>query len=529
MGSNDRDVNGAAEHASGPAEGDRNGAASSGDLAEWKARYEAAVRAGQLILYDWDLARGQIVWGGEVERILGYRPEEMGDARWAFEQIHPEDRAVAEAESARAFATHTPGAVQYRVRCRNGKYIHVEDCTEYLPGNSHRSARLIGFIRDVTEERRAEDQLRQLNEVLERRVAERTAEAERRAGRIRELAGELTRSEHRERQRLARLLHDHLQQYLVAARLRIEALLERTDDEKLLEIAREVEQLLRDSSDAARSLAVELSPPILHERGLVAALSWLADWMRDKHALSVQVETDERAEPADETLRTLLFEIARELLFNVVKHAKTDRARVRLARSRGDELEIVVADEGIGLDPQGVEAARQVLGGFGLSNIRQRLDLIGGRMEITAAPGQGCRIRICAPAGSSVAGAAGSKTRVLLVDGETGFRRQLADLLRGEPDIEVVGEADDGPAAVELARRVGPHVVVAEANLPGLSGVEVARRVLSELPQAQAVGLSREESEETAHAFFDAGVGVYLAKNAPLHRLIEAIRSVRRV
>lgn len=522
MGEQDRPRNGESPHPAKPVHYGETGTL--GDSEEWTTRYEAAVRAGRLVLYDWDLARGEIVWGGEVEKILGYRLDEMGDAAWAFEQIHPDDRLAAETEAARAFAMRTPGVTQYRVRRRDGSYIHVEDCTEYLSGNGSRSARLIGFVSDVSERQRAEEQLRRMTATLERRVAERTAEAERRAVKIRELASELTRTEQRERQRLARLLHDHLQQLLVAARLRVEALRNSVQDEPLQETVNELEGLLREAGDAARSLAVELCPPILHERGLLAALGWLADWMRQKHALTVTVVTDERAEPSDDSLRMLLFEIVRELLFNVVKHAGTDRAEVRCSLQGEQELVIVVSDGGTGLTAEQAEDRRSG-SGSGLANVRQRLELVDGRLEIESVPGHGTRVRIRLPL-REPRRAAAARTRVLLVDDHEGFRQQLAGALRTQPDFEVVGEAEEGTAAVEMARQTRPHIVVTEASLTGAS-IELARQILSELPQTHVVGVSDEDADELVEALFDAGISAFLTKQRPVEELVDAIRELR--
>lgn len=518
MGEQDRPRNGESPHLAKPVHYGETGTFD--DPEEWKTRYEAAVRSGRLILYDWDLARGEIVWGGEVEKVLGYRIDEMGDAAWAFEQIHPDDRLAAETEAARAFAMRTPGVAQYRVRRRDGSYIHVEDSTEYLSGNGSRSARLIGFISDVSERQRAEEQLRRIAATLERRVAERTVEAERRAVKIRELASELTRAEQRERQRLARLLHDHLQQLLVASRLRVELLRDNIQDPPLQDAVKELEELLREAGDAARSLAVELCPPILHERGLLAALGWLADWMRQKHALSVTVLADERAEPLDDSLRMLLFEIVRELLFNVVKHAGTDKAEVRCSLQGEQELVIVVSDGGKGLAAEQAEDR-----GSGLANIRHRLELVDGRLEIESMPGHGTRVRIRLPLRDRERSA---RTRVLLVDDHEGFRQQLAGALRLQPDFEVVGEAEEGTAAVEMARQTRPHIVVTEASLTGAS-IELARQILSELPQTHVVGVSDEDADELVEALFDAGISAFLTKQRPMEELVEAIRELRPV
>ena len=113
-----------------------------------------------------------------------------------------------------------------------------------------------------------------------------------------------------------------------------------------------MDELLNQSLDVSRSLTVELSPPVLYEAGLAAALEWLGRHMQETCGLAVDVEADPQADPESEDLCILLFEATRELLFNVLKHAHTGNARVRLARSlaRG-EIQLVVSDEGGGFKP----------------------------------------------------------------------------------------------------------------------------------------------------------------------------------
>ena len=105
--------------------------------------------------------------------------------------------------------------------------------------------------------------------------------------------------------------------------------------------------------------------------------------MHETCRLVVDVEADPRAEPASEDLRILLFEATRELLFNVVKHARTSSARVTLSAAPGGGLEIVVSDEGAGFNPAEPKLDRAMATGFGLFSIRERLELLGGRMQST--------------------------------------------------------------------------------------------------------------------------------------------------
>ncbi len=217
---------------------------------------------------------------------------------------------------------------------------------------------LLTIARDVTashlavEERdRLVGALRRSRDVLEQRVAERTAEAEQRARQLQAMALELTQAEQRERRRLAQVLHDHLQQLLVGARFHLEIITGRTGDEQLSQALDQVDKLLIESIDASRSLTYDLSPPILYDEGLLAGLRWLARWMEQKHQVHVEIRAEQGAEPAREPVSAFLFQAVRELLFNVVKHAKAPAARVDLEREADGMLVIYVSDEGIGFTP----------------------------------------------------------------------------------------------------------------------------------------------------------------------------------
>ena len=170
------------------------------------------------------------------------------------------------------------------------------------------------------------------------------------------------------------------------------AILGRTCDELLEKATREVEQLLDESIAASRSLTTELSPPILHDAGLNDGLDWLARRMADKHGLFVELSLEATSSPLAEDVKILLFESVRELLFNAVKHSRSRSATIG-ARLVDGQLQVLVSDQGAGFDPKAIPPAGEAGGGFGLFSIRERLELIGGRLEIESAPGTGSRFR----------------------------------------------------------------------------------------------------------------------------------------
>jgi signal transduction histidine kinase len=231
-------------------------------------------------------------------------------------------------------------------------------------------------------------------EIQQRRQAEYQVNI--RAGQLRALAGELTLTEQRERRRLAQLLHDHLQQLLVAVNLRV-SMLGMTADEHVKQATSEIGKLLDESISATRFLTAELSPSVLHDLGLAAGLEWLARWMAEKHGIHVNLTAVKDIPAPAEDVKVLLFESVRELLFNAVKHANVSSVTVNLGQVEGNALRITVSDAGTGFDPASLKLAGQIGGGFGLFSIRERLDLIGGNLEIDSSPGKGSRFILTAP------------------------------------------------------------------------------------------------------------------------------------
>jgi signal transduction histidine kinase len=233
------------------------------------------------------------------------------------------------------------------------------------------------------------------DEVLHRKQVEESLEL--RAAQLRATALELTQVEQHERQRLAGVLHDHVQQLLVAAKFRIACLAKPMKQKELDEAVRKTTDLLSEAITLTRTLAVELNPPVSLNGGLVPALEWLGQWMQEKHGLTIRVTADDEGlEVGDEKTRLMLFNAVRELLFNVTKHAKVKAANVQVQRV-GNQIQIVVADRGVGFNSRPVGAPEDHVTNLGLFSIRKRLDLLGGRFEIDSSLGRGSRFTLRAP------------------------------------------------------------------------------------------------------------------------------------
>jgi PAS domain S-box-containing protein len=239
--------------------------------------------------------------------------------------------------------------------------------------------------------------LRQSNETLEARVAERTAELTRRAAQVQALALDRTRVEEQERQRIARVIHDHLQQLLALARINLDLALGEATTASGQKSLHALNALLADALDVTRRLTAEIGPAILYRGNLCSALRWLGRWFDTQYRLSVDVAGCESVE-TEEEVRVALFRAARELLFNVVKHAHVPSARIDVSRSADGRVQVVVRDDGVGFAPESVMDASGTEGSFGLLSVRDHLELLGGRLDVDSAPGCGTSITILGPA-----------------------------------------------------------------------------------------------------------------------------------
>jgi two-component system, chemotaxis family, CheB/CheR fusion protein len=339
---------------------------------------------------------GTIVsWNRGAERIFGYKSDEIigrSQAILAPEERQDEKRVILErlqrGETIDQFET---------IRVRNdGQLIDVSLTASVMVDESGVIIGATAIAQDITARKAAVEGLRLAKNELEERVAQRTSELRRRAGQLAFMASELTLTEQRERKRMAHVLHDQLQQLLVAAKMRIAWTENMDPGARKLEIGKLV-ALLDEALDNSRSLAVELSPPILNE-GLGRALQWLCcGWMGEKHQLKVHCDIDSTLDTSHEDMRVLVFLAVKELLFNVVKHANVMEAFVEVVAHDSRTLRVSVKDQGVGICPPGDVKISGPCSGFGLVGLRERLELLGGSFEIHSKPNQGVEATILAP------------------------------------------------------------------------------------------------------------------------------------
>ena len=465
--------------------------------------------------------------------IMGYTPEEM--LKISFKDItHPDDIAQDLAQ-VRMLTEGQIRSFSYEKRYyhKSGRMIWALISVTPLWKPDKPPTCWMTIVEDITDRKWMEHQLVEANATLSARATQ-----------LRELASALTLAEQRERQRVASVLHDNLQQLLIAARYRI-ASLEQIPNQPLQTTLAQAGDLIVQSIECSRTLSGELSPPILQTGGLLPALEWLAEWMQDKHGLTVNVTANANIVPDIEGVIVLLFQAIRELLFNVVKHAGVKSVSVDVQQF-DHQISIIITDKGSGFDPTRLRRHQDKTTGLGLVSIRDRLQLLGGYMKIESAPGQGSRFTLTVPvrkaALESTAPAtltpeqgvttqapdlhgATRKVRVLVADDHSIVRQAFVQLLNGFADIEVVGEVGDGETAVRMAHQLHPDVVTMDVNMGEMNGIKATQIIHDELPQIRVIGLSMFETSELAQAMLDAGAICYLTKSSPAEVLITAIRA----
>jgi len=214
---------------------------------------------------------------------------------------------------------------------------------------------------------------------------------------LKSLASQLSLVEERERRRIATELHDRIGQTLVISKIKLQTLMQSKSfnqpRRQLSEICDSLDRTIQD----ARSLTFDLSSPILYELGLEAAVAeWLTEQIEHKHGITAEFVSDGRPKPLEDNIRVMLFRDVRELLINVVKHSRAHSVKVS-SRKVNSRIYVSVEDDGVGFDLAGVASATADAGGFGLFSIRERLEQVGGRLEIQSEPGRGTAVTIIAP------------------------------------------------------------------------------------------------------------------------------------
>ena len=513
-------------------------------LRESEERLRLAMTAAHMGAWEMDLRSGTLVWDTRQAEIFGRSAQ---TAPRTIEQfyllLHPLDadrirRAIEDASRLGKFSE------EFRLGPKDGAVRWIAGHGVIVNDGVGRPSRIVGVNYDITDSKASRARLEQFAVELERQVSERTRELLSSQAQLRALATELNLAEQRERKRMALELHDHLAQMLVLVRLKL-GQAKQGPVFRSVEMIKQAEDVVNDALTYTRNLVAELSPPVLHEFGLVAALRWLAGQMQ-RYQLQVSVRIDSTEDvrlPEDQAM--LVFQSVRELLINAVKHAVAKQASLAVEEQEGS-LRIVVQDQGVGFDllAMATQQPSPMSSKFGLFSIRERMNALGGRLELHSARGEGTRATLILPrsprqpamaetvpsAGScetlpySIQGRPHGPCRVVIADDHAMVRQGLRSVLEGFPDVNVVGEASNGQEAVDLTDQLKPSAVVMDINMPCMNGIEATAKIKTRHPGVVVIGMSVNASSDNHDAMRTAGASMLLTKEAAVDQLYGAIQ-----
>ena len=217
---------------------------------------------------------------------------------------------------------------------------------------------------------------------------------------LKALTSQITLSEEKERRRFAEYLHDEIGQYLFASQMQLKLLKDSLIPAKQVKTVDKVLNNIEQMIDKSRFLTFELASPVLYELGLEKALEWLAEHIHKQYNLVVSLEDDKQEKPLDDDIKIFLYRAVSELLTNVVKHAQTKKAIVSIQKDNS-KIRISVVDYGVGINSSHNHFFDDKNEGFGLFLINERLEQLGGQVEIESQPNRGTHVTLVAPLSSS--------------------------------------------------------------------------------------------------------------------------------
>lgn len=235
-----------------------------------------------------------------------------------------------------------------------------------------------GTMVDISEQVDAENKLKDINEQLGL------------------LTTKLIMTEERERRKISIDIHDNVGQTLALTKIKLESLKQLDSKHEFTIILNQIEDLVTQAIQQTRSLMTEVSPSILYELGFTQAIEWLSEKMEADYGLQIILNDDLKKRDIDEEVKVLLFRAVRELLLNVVKHAKASNAYITL-QTIGKNIQITIKDKGIGFDISDVDETTKETHRFGLISIKERIKHIGGLVEIRSGKGYGTYVTLVAP------------------------------------------------------------------------------------------------------------------------------------
>jgi PAS domain S-box-containing protein len=358
-------------------------------LGHSEQRLNLAVAAADLGFFEHTFETEATYWSPRLRRIFGWNDEEPASLPAYLELTHPQDRArvTAAVQNARDPAGTGHYRVEHRIVTRDGavRWINVLSRTTFAGiGNERHAVVNIGTIADITDLKQAENNLR-----------ESESELQASSDRLSSLSRQLIAAHETERRHLARELHDEIGQVLSAISINLKTLHRKVDpalraplEESMSIVDRAVQQV--------RDLSLDLRPAMLDDFGLEAALRWYATRYAERTGVTAHITTRLTRPDLSEMVRNTCFRLAQETLTNVLRHATARQVWIDLQQVE-DDLILTIRDDGQGFNVPLARTRATRGGSLGLINMQERVELLGGQLDIESQPGAGAVVRARLP------------------------------------------------------------------------------------------------------------------------------------
>lgn len=310
-------------------------------------------------------------------KMLGYSSSSELLGRSITDLVEPTRRDISkQLEAAMIAESDDLFTVEDVYQCKNGRLLPVE--VSAIPIRYEGTTATQITARDISERKKVEAEIWEYQNMLK------------------SLASDLILAEEAQRRHLAIVLHDHLGQSLAMAKIKLAGLLKSVEDDQLLGKLKAVETDIAEAVKQTRSITYELSPPILHELGLIEALEWRLEQIR----LGTEIETAYHHDFDNIKLRNeqevILYRSVDEVLKNIIKHAEASSVLIS-AEATKYSFSLTVKDDGKGFDTSILTPEQRPNDSFGLFSIKERIEYLGGVLDIQSKLGGGTTIMISIP------------------------------------------------------------------------------------------------------------------------------------
>lgn len=339
-------------------------------------RYHFVTKATHEAIWDLDLRTNKIYWAEGYYTLFGYDPSSVsGSLDHSHQRIHPSDlkRIKISLQNFLKKKTKTRWEDEYRYRKADGSYAYVIDKAFLIIDKEGNPRRMIGSMQDITSRKELEQRLIEQEISKQKMLTQATIDGQ-----------------EKERKEIGKELHDNINQILSTTKLYLD-LAHHTTEGSTAEMIAISSKSIMEAINEIRKLSRSLVPPTLGDLGLIESVKDLCETFNNMKTFNIEfTHRNIRERHLADNQKLMLFRIIQEQTNNIVKHAKANNVKVSLKASKGS-LMLEITDDGKGFDPTKTKK------GVGLNNIISRAELFNGSVEIIAAPGDGCRVKVTIP------------------------------------------------------------------------------------------------------------------------------------